>query len=310
MSLQKEVESKITSILNRVLEEGRVRKENDPTRLTDLRFSSFPFCEIRWFLGIPGASAKGAWEPFGKSFFTSVGSTVHHVIQSAFEDLAASVEEFQLIKDWRCPKCDNVHRYCVKPKECEKCGNSHLEGEEVLIEEKNLTGHVDEVLRIRVKTNGKTLWIKIILDYKTTSTSGLNSGKLPYTGNKYQIESYAGYLASRDPEIKGWVLVYLTRDNPYKFKVFSDFDLDVEAIVARIKGYRKRFRRAARIETQDEMIELIKNRPCCDKLQPEQDECKYALTCAGRKNTSKITKMAISLFPRIEKSLPIIKEDK
>lgn len=182
-----------------------------------LRVSSLPYCGLRhlWTTYNPTLPA-GSEEPltFGKEYFTSVGTTVHTALQR-WTGAAG-----RIYGNWRCrdQKCRALIEFSVH-RLCRSCG-SDTEYEEFTVKAfKHLSGHTDGLYRSR----SNRWWV---IDYKTTSIKVLDQHGidpvLPYAGNKFQITSYVPMLEKLlGIKVSGWALIYIARDNPFKFRVIS-----------------------------------------------------------------------------------------
>jgi len=271
------MERHVSAMMKRLMDETKTVQGNDIERVARVRFSGLPFCGVRWFTNLVGGLSKGSAKDFGFSFFTSVGTTVHEVVQKYF----LSVEGVELIMDWRCKGCGRVYSFKSKaPASCKSCGGTSFEHEEHTIEFEGALGHIDQLMVIRF--GGKT-WI-IVIDYKTTTIQAVESrGKLPYAENVAQIKGYCAALHDQGYPIMGWALVYIPRDNPFRFTVktgeLTEKDMAKEADW--IRSHVEEHSRWMQIKTLDEARELADSRPCAQKLHPRFKDCALAERCAG-----------------------------
>lgn len=273
----------VTLAMKRLVDEGKVRLTNDLSRVQKVRFSGLPFCGVRWFYNLPMSTAKVIHKDFAFSFFTSVGTTVHTVIQNTF----LSVEDVELLMDWKCTKCGYLHVLVNdRPTECPECGNDDHTHEEHTIEFRGALGHIDQL--IKFVWNNKT-WI-VVIDYKTTTLFATRKrGKLPYKSNVSQIKGYCGalneYLREKGwkARVMGWALVYVPRDNPFEFQVhagtMTEKQLDTE--VRWIESFVDTHGQWMKVQNLGHAKELSLERPCAKKLHPRFEGCELEGRCAG-----------------------------
>ena len=313
--LSKFIETKTSALMKSAMDDGTILNKNDPTRLTNVRFSSFPFCGVRWFLDLPSLVTKASNKDFAFGYFTRVGTTVHEVIQEAFSSLLEEGQSFRLLWDWKCKSCK--HREGVltdKPPvvSCSACNSSvGFSREEHQIRFRGAVGHVDTVLEVELPSNiakvfGSPTGV-IVVDYKTTSTYNVTKkDTLPYKSNVAQISKYTGVLQKKLPVI-GWALVYMPRDIPFRYKVFGKFMEKSEGLSHRkdIVKYVSSHKEWSSASTLAEIKGLFDSRPCqrADSIPEEYSDCDHCKSCTGSKGFSKVE----STFKRMHKHLPIVK---
>lgn len=274
-------ESAISRIVNhamaKVVDEGRVLLNNDLSRVQKVRFSGLPFCGVKWFLNLPSGLSKASYKDFGFAYFTSVGTTVHEVIQRTF----LSVEDVELLMDWQCTKCKKRHvLVSERPDVCPDCGSTEHTHEEHELEFEGALGHIDQIIRFRF--DGKT-WI-VVIDYKTTTIQATESReKLPYPSNVSQIKGYCGALKAKGHNVMGWALVYIPRDNPFRFcvKVGSMDEGDFKREAKWIRHYVSEHEDWMQVKTWKDIVQRAAERPCADKLLKRYSDCNHAERCAG-----------------------------
>jgi hypothetical protein len=163
------------------------------------------------------------------------------------------------------------------PCECSNCGATKLVREEHTVQWKGSLGHVDEILLLDKKS--KSVYI---LDYKTTSLSNVN--KPDPAGYLAQISSYAVALKDSGYKVVGYALVYIPRDNPFKFRV-SPYVFDEAAEYKarkRLTGWKESFDSASKVKSLDSALRLLDTRPCEHGLKAAHAECPHASNCAGQ----------------------------
>lgn len=310
------IDSKATSLMKLAMDEGTVLNRNDPSRLTNVRFSSFPLCGVRWFLELPSLVTKASNKDFAFGYFTRVGTTVHEVIQEAFSSLAEDGQSFSLLWDWKCKHCkhrEGVLKIVAPDGECSSCGNdSGYSREEHQIRFRGAVGHVDTLIQVKLPANiakvfGSPVGV-IVADYKTTSTYNVTKkNTLPYKSNVAQISKYAAVLQKTLP-VLGWALIYMPRDIPFRYKVISKFMDRAEGLTHRkdIVRYIATHNAWSRATSLEEIKELFNRRPCqrADSIPEEFADCDHCKSCTGTKGFSKVE----NTFKRIQKHIPIVKD--
>ena len=261
--------------LKKTLEEVRMSERIDYGRVNRLRFSGLPFCPVRWMINLPNTLHEHTDKvvDFGYKFFTSVGHTVHDVIQTSM----FHSPHVKTLTDWKCLSCNKLHKLRERsPLRCGGCGSLELKREEHTVHWNGAVGHVDEVLLLDKPT--KTVYI---LDYKTTSLKNINKQDPPgYLG---QISSYALALKDQGYNVIGYGLVYLPRDNPFRLRL-SPYVFDERAEKSarkRLTTWKSSFDHAASITTKAQMLKLLDDRPCLSGIKAAYSDCQYASSCAG-----------------------------
>ena len=313
--ITKFIETKTSSLMRSAMDEGTVLNKNDPTRLTNVRFSSFPFCGVRWFLDLPSLVTKASNKDFAFGYFTRVGTTVHEVIQEAFSSLMEDGQSFSLLWDWKCKSCK--HREGVLLEEpptgsCSSCGaDTGFSREEHQIRFRGAVGHVDTIISVKLPPNIAKVFGSptglIVADYKTTSVYNVTKkDTLPYKSNVAQISKYTGVLQKKLPVI-GWALIYMPRDIPFRYKVIGKFMDKSEGLKHRkdIVKYVATHKAWSTASNIDEIRELFNSRPCTrpDSIPEEFSDCDHCKSCTGTRGFAKVE----STFNRIKKHIPIVK---
>lgn len=269
---------KVNHKLKEVTEESRFTEKVDIGRVNKLRFSSLPYCPLKWFVNLP-KSLSGIREKrvdFSYKFYTSVGHTVHDVFQTAMH----SYEGVTMLDDYVCRSCK--HRVPLRGKEvkkCPKCGSLSMARDEHEITWKGAEGHIDNILQVAVKDDTRYVFL---LDYKTTSLNSIN--KVDPPGYLAQLSSYAAGVDEYERmEVLGYGLVYVPRDNPFKFRMSAyRFDENAKRLSAkRFDQWTKWFKVASSVETLKEALALMDIRPCKSGPRFMYSECEHASRCAG-----------------------------
>jgi rubrerythrin len=292
-----QIASKLEGVVVKAINEGECYAENDKKNFY-LRPSSFPYCPLRFFLGLPKAFSRGKYEEASFSYYVRVGSATHAVIQEAVTSIEAGSALF--VRDWVCQSCEHRHVLVPKPETCKKCEHKYLRNEEFILEDGLLLGHVDDAMKI-----GSTIYP---LDYKTTSQSRMERrGVLPEKKHIEQLGAYASVMKRQGKNIGGFFLVYLSRDNPRKVKVFP-FELTAkfeQDALAKIDKWKKQHRKVLAIESEDDLAYLVNKRICrkAEDVKAFCGECKYARACT---NSDEVVQAELlRTFKRIHKHLPV-----
>ncbi len=225
-----------------------VSKPGDITRLLSLRPSQLPFCPARTFIN---AASQGALMTldFRGSFYTSVGTAVHEVLQTFLG------KSGKFLADWRCRCCGKWKRLSHD----NECCDLEMEYHEVTINYRGVVGHIDAIFRDK---KGR-YWI---VDFKTASTSGAKT-KRTSPGKVYieQVETYANTLyRQHDIKCYGVALFFVTRDNPKKPTIWNKLleDEDYSRIVKRTKRYLRMHREVLDVVSKSEAIALAEYGRC------------------------------------------------
>jgi hypothetical protein len=298
----------ITNVMNTLLDEASIVELTDLKRVTQLRVSSFPFCGLRWFLGLPLALNKNKKIPASSAYYFKVGHAVHDVFQKAIPDALKSYPGLKVYNDWQCAKCKTFYRFCTEPTKC-KCSSKKFYAHEIEVSHEvvkgapRVVGHIDTVLSITI--DGVEIFI--VLDYKTSSLSSVKNWKtkFPYLENAAQIKGYVGILADMGINVhKTAYLVYIPRDNPKKFKAVP-VKASVSAQKRILSRYVQEFKAVSTLTKESQLKPIIRNRPCAEGLHPDFPSCKWASICAGPKKDAKILAEATRIFNIVKPQLPV-----
>lgn len=288
-------EGPITDLYSKALSlEGTEDYDKDPI----LRPSGFPTCSILDYLKIVEFDKRSHTKreaSLFSSFFTSVGTTVHEVVQTW------TGKTNKVLAQWQCvnqgcsfegctdKECKTVN--CIDPKhwnlqfqtssKCRYCG-SECKYHELEVEYGIITGHVDLIYRVG---KGK-YWAG---DYKTSSVDKLSKIKAPPVNYLMQIMTYAWILKNEyEIPIVGYSIFYIARDKPNLFKEFKyDFDSKAEkAALGIIKEETYKFKAAKSAFKEKNLRLAIDAKPCTNKahyqkLMGEHKDCPFVDVCFG-----------------------------
>ena len=259
-----DVQDRVERVVNLIADEGTTRQATDLTRLLYLRPSAFSYCPLNTFLGLKAALRRQRVMGFSGAFFTKVGTACHDAWQESTLSLfgqACNQHKVIVLRDWLCRGDGCTARYeltVAPPATCDHCGGASFRTAEHQVRRPGLRGHVDEIF---VFEDTKTA---VIFDWKSCSASKLAKKKLGVDiAYEAQISTYASLLKKRlkgmGYDVAGWCLGYFTRDNPHKRKlVFGTRLMDL----ATLKLWRDQHQFVLNLTTEDEVIQLVNDRPC------------------------------------------------
>lgn len=258
-----------------------------PVRQRELHPSSFPFCGLRHAYSLLKDGRQQIKETsLLFHYFTSVGTTVHSVMQEWVHKVAHRSDRpknMDVLGDWKCTSCGHVHEFTTYT-DCEKCGSSTQYEELGVKFGKFIVGHVDGLVRYKTK-NGYRYYV---IDYKTTSTHAVRThqttgSKFPYLTNRKQIESYCALLEHKyGIRIDGWMLIYIARDNPKgAYVIVGDEVSDKRRAMLgrRMKKYDRHFGIANWLQSEEDLLLLAREKPCPSakyynkEMHDEYDQC-------------------------------------
>jgi hypothetical protein len=241
------------SLYKEVHDDVRMAEKNTPTRVLNLRPSQLPFCVREFFIN-HARSGLYRHQDLASSYYTSVGHTVHEVMQNYL------CRSGRFLADYHCRECGTWHRMSYVHECCDFPTKYH----EVEINYKGIEGHIDAVY---VDKYGR-LWI---LDFKTTSINGA-SKKKTNPGAQYveQIETYAVLFELQyGLKIEGIMDAFILRDNPRKDPVVYAkllTDEDRKTIRQRLMRYKRMHRQTLDAETWPEVKALLQYARCENEL--------------------------------------------
>lgn len=259
----------------------KLRVKAAETRVRELHPSSFPFCGLRTvyerqtMLLEHGDLIEEA--SLFSHYFTRIGTQVHTILQDwlTFGGLPNQIKAFptalrgELVGDWYCPSCRVVTARRVARIPCPKCGSQMDWHEMGVTFGEFITGHIDGLFIL----DG----VGYLIDFKTSSMKDIDQyrqyqTKLPYASNVRQIQSYA-YLVENNYgiPIRGYMLVYLARDNPnYQVMIGNEItQLDQQKQRGKLRKYDAHFKHVLTIfDTKKPAIRqqsiqlLVDEKPC------------------------------------------------
>lgn len=220
------------------------------------------------------------------AFYTSVGTTVHTVMQSYLPMTG------QFLADYECKHCgkkyplSHVYECCDMP--------THYEEVEIDIGTKGgrngIQGHIDGIFLDSLKR----YWI---IDFKTTTLAGAPKKEVdPGEGYRRQIRAYAVLLKKQyGIKVHGLMLVFIPRDNPRKPYIWEHVlsDKDFKDGFDELKADKKLHRKTMIAQTIEEVMELAKTN--CGS-----DYCDYC-----KMSKPGFTKLVKRILPK----LPIMKDE-
>lgn len=246
---------RLSGVLRVATTDGVTTSHPDKARVLKLRVSSFPFCARRWYLSLPKLTAKAFVSSAVDEWFLRIGTTAHEVLQQAMA--TAQHDKAVLVQDWLCLDCGHRHVFQPRPSACRFCGSRRLRHEETCVTRgKHLLGHMDGCVAFVPRGQGLTdyspAWPHVFLDYKTTTLDTVQSklDTLPYPENVEQLNAYAAIKHEAGVNAVGSVLVYVPRDNPYRYHV-APVPLDL-SVLERIDGYERRYEQARAAATLEQ----------------------------------------------------------
>ena len=259
-----------------------VASKRDASRIKFLRPSQMPFCPVGFFVQHATQGMVSTLDMLG-SFYTSVGTTVHEVVQRHLSPTG------KFLADWKCPICNRWRRMSTKSECCDFTMDYH----EIQISHKGVVGHIDAVFKDR---KGR-YWI---LDFKTCTLSGSEyKHKSPGPAYIEQVETYALMLYLQyGIKVEGVMLMFIPRDDPTKPKVWIRLldSADFKRIKARIKSYKKQHKEALNAFTLEEALALSQYGRC------KSDWCK---TCKSSLSLKTQLRSAFKTGQKL-KHLPLI----
>jgi hypothetical protein len=243
------IEQELTKLYKSCTEVYTVTK-GDPSRLKYLRPSQLPFCPPAFFIKHATMGLAQVMDLNG-SFYTSVGTTVHEVLQKYLGTSG------KFLANWECKICGKKRKCSMK----NECCDMPMKYHEVEINHKGVKGHIDAIYR----DNEGNYWI---VDFKTTSVKSAPRKRTnPGVAYTEQVETYALMLWRQyGIKVKGVVLMFIRRDNPtWEAPVIWYMTLrtsDFKAIEARTERYKKRHQRVLTAQTEEEVLDLAKYGRC------------------------------------------------
>lgn len=290
-------------------------------RAPAFRPSSLPLCSILTYMKLVKGAHLGYFEQemsASGGYFTSVGTAAHENIQYYIGNSG------KVWGDWKCitPGCKhanaaidiyNEHGKIVRKgivtlknttnNKCPACKHAmhYVEKE---IRYKGLVGHIDCI----VLMNDGSYWI---VDYKTSTKIKLMSGKLPHKAHLIQLPAYCYVLERKYGfKVKGFSLLYLSRDNPFIFYEHSELwnPKWVKRSSASLKREKVKYIAGVKSFIRQEHHAAIRAKPCANKRQYEEeldfyDECPMLKVCFNRDKLEKALDKHVAQYPYKQKDI-------
>lgn len=249
--------SEFLAVYKKTFDEVTTIQKTDVSRLYNLRCSQLPYCP-RTVLANFGLRGKYHAMDMSMAYYTSVGTTVHTVMQTY---LAMSG---RFLADYECRICKKKYPLSHKHECCDVPTNY----EEVTIDigtkkwknglrRGGIQGHIDGIF----KDSKGRYWI---IDFKTTTLFGApKKEKSPGEGYIRQIRAYAVLLKKQyGIKVQGVMLVFIPRDNPRPEKIsvweHALTDKDFEDALVELKADKKLHKKTMVASTVEEVMELAK----------------------------------------------------
>lgn len=261
----------VRNSINRMMDHDQIEGTVDLARVLNLRFSGLPFCSLRWFINLPRALSGKRPSDFGSRFFTSIGHTVHDVYQTGVHNSTS----FNALNDYVCTSCKKRYNLRLKaPKKC-SCGSLLFKRDEHEVLWRSAIGHVDEIVIPDVTYMKKVF----LLDYKTTSLKNIDKpNPITYTS---QIRSYGVALTDEGYDVIGCGLVYVPRDNPYRWRMAEiPFNRKVyESSLSWLEFWLDEHNKGMEVKTPKDVMNLLASRPCREKVLSCYTDCEHVGIC-------------------------------
>lgn len=254
--------------------------------------SSFPYCSLQSaYSRLQRPDDPELERAFGFDYFLPVGTATHTALQRWFG------RSGNMIGDWRCARasCRKSYAFQPHPKKC-SCGNRRFDYHELGgTWGKHVHWHTDGVYRL----SDGSYWI---VDFKTTSEYAIaqhrkTQSMFPYVSNVAQIETYIPLVEDNYKiEISGWLLAYISRDNPVHMWKQEFIARTVNAsrraeLRAALTLADRDFGRSLQVKSQPIRVfkALVKTKICGDRdhynqfVKDQYNPCPLAKVCFNRK---------------------------
>lgn len=275
------MDSEFRTYLKETCESVIINEKTDPKRTFWVRPSSLPYCGLRRFLTLATHGVVEERSVNAQSlYFTSTGSSIHTTFQKVLG------RGGRLIGNWKCPKC-KLDRLLKKYKVCPRCGTSMtMDYRELELGHLAWKGHLDGLY---IAKNGE-LWV---VDYKTCKLQFIHQRQRaktewrPYVSYEEQQNHYVPLVERAiDRKIAGWMLVFLSRDDPFKQNfVYSRrmTDTKKQAINERIELISNIHKRIFKIEKAKDVSYLYQHKRCNSLADHNRlfpfDPCPFSKIC-------------------------------
>ena len=244
-------------------------------KVSDFRASSLPNCPIRSLLFTQKTDS------YSMGFYTSIGTAVHETAQKW---LAVGDFKGKIFSCWKALETGEVIGPCFKDEIPKSWDNYTVLYEEITIQYKGLSGHVDLVVELLPG-------MYVVVDFKTTGLEGKKrrgyGWQKQYPASRssiIQISTYAALLRKIFKlNIVAWCLVYVDREKvinsprdyhkvlrPWNSKKHKHMLELIDAACEREKPFRKLLKILNETdEFSSKAVNLLKdmviNRPCVDE---------------------------------------------
>ena len=238
-----------------------------------LRPSMLPTCSLKLLDALIAEELNECSDwGFPGDYFTSVGTTIHELIERW-----CGHTNFKIWGHWVCPNCGHKHEY-THENDCSKCGTK-MGYHEIEVEYMGFKGHIDCIILTKKGIQ--------ICDYKTSTKDKVDyrNYKKHNMGYPLQINAYAYILEklwgqhfqkTYGKSVCGASLLFISRDNPFKFKEFH-WTSDVGFKIGRAILLRSlvQFRTALSDYKNKEVRRTICHKSCVNRDDYETREKKF-----------------------------------
>jgi hypothetical protein len=258
-----------------------------------LRVSGFPYCGLRHaymrMLQLPSSSS------FLSNYYFGAGKWMHTTVQHALGCGG------RIYGNWKCVNngCKGS-RLFSKNNKCPIC-SSVLVYDEIrlnLREYEQFSNLADCLIDGVYRTLDGEFFI---VDYKSAGLDVIRDmvkAKLQNpidVSNIAQVKAYCPLIEFKyNIEISGWILPYISRDNPKKLKVFAQriSTKEKKRIIKKIELYNKHYLQVMNLKSFKQVELLIEEKPCQTVEQYREEYrtfggCKLSCICFERKRLLK-----------------------
>lgn len=265
----------------------------------ECRPSSFPLCPVQIAVRLDKFLHLGYYEErsdMGGEYFTTVGTAAHEAIQFGMGSTG------KVWGDWACrnPRCQRSHdardifdykgklirkgvvtRQSTVNNICPDCRHE-MDYVEKEVDYNGIKGHVDCI----VKLAGGGWWVA---DYKTSTGNKIDKGTslLPERAHEHQVPTYCLALEKQYKlKVAGYSILYLSRDNPYKFFEYAGRWDDTlrKKTKKMVMRQRKMFQAALMAVVRKDVSYAVDHKPCTSRRYYEEQhkcysECPFVDQC-------------------------------
>ncbi len=101
------------------------------------------------------------------------------------------------------------------------------------------------------------------------------------------------------------ILMFVPRDSPFRYQPRM-VKVPQNKTMKKVRTYLERYRQASRVETEKDVWELVKARPCKLAIQPEFQGCPWNNNCCGKDKTKPMYFHALEARTKVASRLPIL----